>query len=324
MRAASVPPMRVLVTGITGFVGHHLARLLHDQGHEVAGLVLGPDEPVPDGVTVHRGDITDPAAVAAAVAAARPDGVLHLAGASSVGASFANPLGTWRINLDGTLAVLEAVRTAEVPPRTVVISSGEVYGRVPLEDLPVDEHTPMRPLSPYAASKSAADIAALQYREGYGLPVIRVRAFNHVGPGQDARFVLPNVARQLAIAERDGLDHVVLRLGNLTTRRDFTDVRDMVRAYAAILEGGDPDIPYLACTGASVPIQALVDGVVAEARLSVEVQSDPGLIRPGEQPDLYGSPVRLAELGWAPRIPLQQTLADTLDWWRTRVTTEED
>lgn len=316
--------MRVLVTGITGFVGHHLARLLQDEGHEVTGLVLGRDEPVPDGVTVQWGDITDPAAVSAAVAAARPDGVLHLAGASSVGASFANPLGTWRINLDGTLAVLEAVRTAEVPPRTVVISSGEVYGRVPLEDLPVDEHTPMRPLSPYAASKSAADIAALQYREGYGLPVIRVRAFNHVGPGQDARFVLPNVARQLAIAERDGLGHVVLRLGNLTTRRDFTDVRDMVRAYAAILERGDPDIPYLACTGASVPIRALVDGVAAEARLAVEVESDPGLIRPGEQPDLYGSPVRLAELGWAPRIPLQQTLADTLDWWRTRVTTEED
>lgn len=316
--------MRILVTGITGFVGHHLATLLRESGHEVAGLVLGRDEPVPPGVEVHWGDITDPAAVAAAVAAVRPEGVLHLAGASSVGASFANPLGTWRINLDGTMAVLEAVRAAEVPPRTVVITSGEVYGQVPLDALPVDEDTPMRPLSPYAASKAAADLAALQYRIGYGLPVIRVRAFNHVGPGQDARFVLPNVARQIAIAERDGLDRVTLRLGNLTARRDFTDVRDMVRAYLRILEAGDPDVAYLACSGGSVSIRDLVDGVVAAARLEVEVESDPGLLRPGEQPDLYGSPSRLAELGWSPSIPLPQTLADTLDWWRTQVMNEED
>lgn len=316
--------MRILATGITGFVGHHLARVLLEAGHDVSGLVLGRDEPVPDGVAVHWGDITDPSAVAAALDAVRPEGVLHLAGASSVGASFANPVGTWRINLDGTLAVLEAVRGAEVPPRTVVITSGEVYGRVPLDALPVQEDTPMQPLSPYAASKAAADLAALQYRIGYGLPVIRVRAFNHVGPGQDARFVLPSVARQLAVAERDGLAHVTLRLGNLETRRDFTDVRDMVNAYALILERGDPDVPYLACTGASVPIRALVDGVVAAARLDVEVESDPGLVRPGEQPDLYGSPRRLRELGWSPAIPLQQTLSDTLDWWRTQVMNEED
>ncbi len=316
--------MRILATGITGFVGHHLARVLLEAGHDVSGLVLGRDEPVPDGVAVQWGDITDPAAVAAALEAVRPEGVLHLAGASSVGASFANPLGTWRINLDGTLAVLEAVRAAEVPPRTVVITSGEVYGRVPLDALPVEEDTPMQPLSPYAASKAAADLAALQYRIGYGLPVIRVRAFNHVGPGQDARFVLPSVARQLAVAERDGLEQVTLRLGNLETRRDFTDVRDMVRAYALILERGDPDVPYLACTGASVPIRALVDGVVAAARLEVEVESDPGLVRPGEQPDLYGSPRRLLELGWTPAIPLQRTLSDTLDWWRTHVMNEED
>jgi GDP-4-dehydro-6-deoxy-D-mannose reductase len=279
---------------------------------------------VPPGVEVHWGDITDPEAVAAALRAVRPDGVLHLAGASSVGASFANPLGTWRINLDGTLAVLEAVRGSETPPRTVLITSGEVYGRVPLDALPVDEHTPMQPLSPYAASKAAADLAGLQYRIGYGLPVIRVRAFNHVGPGQDARFVLPNVARQLAIAERDGLDRVTLNVGNLSTRRDFTDVRDMVRAYALILERGDPDVPYLACTGESVPIQALVDGVADAARLDVDIVSDPGLLRPGEQPDLYGTPQRLRELGWTPNITLDRTLADTLEWWRGRVTTEED
>ncbi len=316
--------MRILATGITGFVGHHLARLLQEEGHEVAGLVFGRDEPVPPGVEVHWGDVTDAAAVAQAVSTARPEGVLHLAGASSVGASFANPLGTWRINLDGTLAVLEAVRAADVPPRTVVITSGEVYGQVPLDALPVEEDTPTRPLSPYAASKAAADLAALQYRIGYGLPVIRVRAFNPVGPGQDARFVLPNVARQIAIAERDGLAGVTLRLGNLTSRRDFTDVRDMVRAYLRILEDGDPDVPYLACSGASVSIRDLVDGVVAAARLDVEVESDPGLLRPGEQPDLYGSPRRLRDLGWSPEIPLEQTLADTLDWWRTQVMNEED
>jgi GDP-4-dehydro-6-deoxy-D-mannose reductase len=152
-----------------------------------------------------------------------------------------------------------------------------------------------------------------------------VRAFNQIGPGQDARFVLPNVARQIARAERDGLPEVEVRVGNVDTRRDFTDVRDMVRAYWLILERGDPDTLYLACRGASTPVRGIIEGLGATARIPVTFTSDAELRREGEQPDLYGSPERLrADTGWTPEIPIETTLADTLAWWRERVSQEED
>jgi GDP-4-dehydro-6-deoxy-D-mannose reductase len=315
--------MRVLVTGVTGFVGHHLAAHLRSAGHEVLGFVRddggGDGEVLPAGVTAHTGDLLDPDSVARAVRAAAPEGIVHLAGASSVGRSFAEPLLTWDVNLRGTLTVLEAARASASPPRCLVVTSGEVYGRVPPEGLPVDEDTPFTPLSPYGASKAAADLACVQYREAYGLPVVRVRAFNHVGPGQDPRFVIPNVARQLARAEVSGADHVEVHVGNTSTRRDFTDVRDMVRAYALLLERGDPDVPYLACTGHSVAVRDLVDELAGLCRIRATVVSDPALVRSGEQPDLYGSPRRLRRLGWTPGIPLRTTLQDTLDHWRAAV-----
>ncbi len=316
--------MRVLVTGVTGFVGHHLAAHLRSGGHEVHGLVRpeGP-EAIPEGVIVHTGDLLDAGSVAAAVRAADPEGIVHLAGASSVGRSFAEPVATWDVNLRGTLLVLEAARAAPAAPRCLVVTSGEIYGRVPLDRLPVDEDTPFHPLSPYGASKAAADLACAQYRAAYGLPVVRVRAFNHVGPGQDPRFVIPNVARQLALAEHSGAAEVEVHVGNVETRRDFTDVRDMVRAYGLLLERGDPDVPYLACSGRSVAVRELVEELAGLCRIEARVVSDPGLVRSGEQPDLYGSPRRLeAELGWTPEIPLRTTLSDTLDWWRDRAATE--
>ena len=151
-----------------------------------------------------------------------------------------------------------------------------------------------------------------------------MRAFNHVGPGQDARFVVPNVARQIAQAEHEGRERVEVRVGNLDTRRDFTDVRDMVRAYLLILERGDPDAVYLACSGGSRPVRDLVEGLAPLARIPVTFTSDAGLRRPGEQPDLYGSPARLRDdTGWTPEIPIETTLADTLDWWRERVVDED-
>lgn len=312
--------MRVLVTGVTGFVGHHLVASLRAAGHEVHGLVRDGGERPPADLTTHTGDVRDRAAVAAAVDSCGPEGIVHLAGASSVGQSFADPLGTWDVNLGGTLAVLEAVRAQRTPARCLVVTSGEIYGRVPLDALPVDAATALTPLSPYGASKAAADIAAGQYRAGYGLPVIRVRAFNHVGPGQDPRFVIPNVARQLAVAEAAGDGPVEVRVGNVSTRRDFTDVRDMVDAYVRLLERGDPDTPYLACSGRSVAIRELIETLADLCALPVRIVSDPGLVRSGEQPDLYGSPDRLsADVGWTARIPLRTTLSDTLDWWRAAV-----
>jgi GDP-4-dehydro-6-deoxy-D-mannose reductase len=284
----------------------------------------GREGAVADGAVAHAADLRDHEALARLLRELAPGGVVHLAGASSVGASFAEPLETWDVNLGGTLSLLEALRAAAPETPALIVTSGEIHGRVPVEDLPVTPETPLRPLSPYGASKAAADLAAGQYREAYGVRAVRVRAFNHVGPGQDPRFVLPNVARQIARAEAQGADGVEVRVGNVETRRDFTDVRDMVRAYALLLERGDPDAIYMACTGRSLPVRELIEGLAPLARIPVAFRSDGGLRRTGEQPDLYGSPARLAaDTGWRPEIPMETTLADTLDWWRERVAQEE-
>ncbi len=303
--------MRLLITGATGFAGRHLTSYCAGLGHEVHELARGVN-------------VRDRDGLARALAAVAPEAVVHLAGASSVGASFADPLGTWDVNLGGTLALLESLREVAPEARALVVTSGEIHGAVAPEDLPVGPDTPLRPLSPYGASKAAADLAAGQYRASYGLPVMRVRAFNHIGPGQNARFVLPNVARQIAQAEHEGRERVEVRVGNVDTRRDFTDVRDMVRAYALILERGDPDAIYLACSGRSRPVRDLIEGLAPLARIPVTFASDAGLRRAGEQPDLYGSPARLHDdTGWTPEIPIETTLADTLDWWRERAVAED-
>ena len=317
--------MRVLITGVTGFAGGYLTSYCAALGHEVHGLVRpGREAAVPPGVTAHSADLRDPGEVVAVLRGARPERVFHLAGASSVGRSFAEPLATWDVNLVGTLGLLEALRAEDPSIPALVVTSGEIHGRVALADLPVTEDTPFHPLSPYGASKAAADLAAAQYRAAYGLHAVRVRAFNHVGPGQDPRFVLPNVARQIARAEREGRDGVEVRVGNVDTRRDFIDVRDMVRAYWLLLERGDPDVVYMACSGRSMPVRRLLEGLARLARIPVTYASDAGLRRDGEQSDLYGSPARLrADTGWTPEIPIDTTLADTLDWWRERVADED-
>ena len=317
--------MRVLITGVTGFAGRHLAAHLADLGHEVHGIVRpGRAGAAPTGVQAHETPLSDPDALGRVLARVRPGRLVHLAGASSVGRSFGEPAETWDANLGGTLSVLEALRHAAPDTRALLVSSGEVYGRVAEEELPVGPETPMRPLSPYGASKAAADLAAGQYRDGYGLPVIRVRAFNHVGPGQDPRFVLPNVARQIARAERAGHGAVTVRVGNVDTCRDFTDVRDMVRAYWLLAEEGDTAVTYLACSGRSLPVRTLVEGLMPLAHVPVSVSSDPSLRRGGEQPDLYGDPTQLrADTGWRPQIPLETTLRDTLEWWRRQVEQED-
>ena len=316
--------MRVLITGATGFAGRHLSSFCRGLGHEVHALVRpGREHAVGPGVQAHGAALTDVDVVAALLDAIAPDRIAHLAGASSVWRSFAEPAATGEVNLGATLALLEALRLSGSEARALIVTSGEIYGRVPVEDLPVTAATPLNPVSPYGASKAAADLAAAQYRAAYGIAAIRVRAFNHVGPGQDARFVLPSVARQIAVAERTG-SPVEVTVGNIDTKRDFMDVRDMVRAQWLLLEHGDPDAVYLACTGRSLAVRDLIEGLAERARVSVTFRSDAGLRREGEQPDLYGSPERLrADTGWSPEIPIETTLADTLEWWRERVAEED-
>jgi GDP-4-dehydro-6-deoxy-D-mannose reductase len=311
--------MRALITGMTGFVGRHLVESLYSDGADIHGTLLpAANEVVPAGTTGHPVDITDADAMARLLDEVSPDVVFHLAGAASVGQSFADPDGTWHVNVEGTRGVLEAARRAVPNARIVAALSGEEYGRVPLEQLPVTEDTPLNPLSPYAESKVAADHLCAEYQRDHGLAVLRLRAFNQIGPGQDPRFVLPSICKQVADAEMAGEAACRLELGNIDTRRDFLDVRDVVAAYRVLIDRGDPTKTYLAGAGRSLAVRDLIHVVVSLARIPVDVVSDATRIREGEQPDLYAEPRALKDLGWEPRIPVETSIADTLDYWRQR------
>jgi GDP-4-dehydro-6-deoxy-D-mannose reductase len=262
-------------------------------------------------------DITDLASVQAAVAAARPEAVYHLAGWADVGGSWKHPHTVLRVNGEGTLNVLEACREAGVD-RVLAVASADVYGVVSEDELPLDEHAPLRPTSPYAASKLAADALAQQAFLGHGLGVIRVRPFNHLGPGQSEQFVAPALAARIVRAERAG--DTAITVGNLSARRDFTDVRDIVRAYRLLMERGAPGEVYNVCSGRDLSIQYLADHLVSLATRPIELRPDPELMRPADLPVLRGDASKLrAATGWAPEIPIEQTLADLLDELRQRL-----
>jgi GDP-4-dehydro-6-deoxy-D-mannose reductase len=304
--------MRALVTGALGFVGRHLVEHLEASGDDVVPLDRHGPAPV---------DVQDAAGVRDAIVAARPEAVYHLAGWADVGASWGDPAGALRLNAEGTLNVLEACRAAGVA-RIVSVASAEVYGIVRAEDLPLREDAPQRPLNPYAASKVAADALALQAFLGHGLGVLRVRPFNHIGPGQSEQFVAPAIAARIARAERDGQDDIPV--GNLTPRRDLTDVRDVARAYRLLVEHGEPGEVYNVCSGRDLAIQELADRLVSMATRPLRLVPDPDLQRPVDLPVLRGDCSKLrAATGWEPTIPIEQTLADLLDDLRTRVRSDD-
>ena len=298
--------MRALVTGAGGFVGVHLVRHLEASGDEVIQL-----ERTVDGI-----DITDTPEITDAVLSAKPTAVYHLAGAADVGGSWDTPQETFLTNAVGTLNVLEASRDAGAE-RVLAVSSADVYGRVTEDELPLDEAQPLRPVSPYAASKVAADALAQQAWLGHRLPVIRVRAFNHLGPGQTDRFVAPSLAARIARNERDGGDEIPI--GNTAPRRDVTDVRDVVRAYRLLIEHGEPGEVYNVCSGRAVSVKEIADLLLGMASRPMRLVSDPTLQRPVDIPVLVGDNARLAgATGWSPTVPLEQTLADVLADWRSR------
>lgn len=294
------------MTGAAGFVGRHLCAHLLGEGDTVIGVdrADGPDLLAPD-------------AVAALVADINPDVVYHLGGWSDVGASWDHPLDTFRVNAEGTLNLLRAC-VDHGSPRVLAVSSADVYGRVTVEELPIGESTPFRPVTPYAASKVAADQLALQAWLGHGLETIRVRAFNHLGPGQTTRFVAPAIAERVARNERDGTSSIPV--GNLTPRRDLTDVRDVVRAYRLLMIGGQPGEAYNVCTGRDLTIAELAERLVSLASSPMHLEADPELQRPVETPVLRGDPTRVnAATGWEPEIPLEVTLQDILDEHRLAI-----
>jgi GDP-4-dehydro-6-deoxy-D-mannose reductase len=299
--------VRALVTGAGGFVGAHLVRHLDVCGDDVVEL-----EGRVDGI-----DITDAVAITEAIVKAEPEAVYHLAGASDVGGSWSAPQATFVANAVGTLNVLEAARQAGAQ-RVLAVTSADVYGRVTENELPLDEDQPLRPVSPYAASKVAADALAQQAWLGHRLPVIRVRAFNHLGPGQSDKFVAPSLAARIARNEREGGDEVPI--GNLTPRRDITDVRDVVRAYRLLVENGGAGEVYNVCSGRAVAVQSIAEQLLGMAKHPMRLVSDPELQRPVDIPVLVGDNAKVAAAtGWAPTIALETTLADVLADWRARV-----
>lgn len=317
--------MRVLITGVTGFAGRHLAEHCSARGAVVVGLgrSTAPDPELSgqldDFLEVN---LLNSAETAEAVGGCAPDRVFHLAAEASVIRSWEDPARAMHSNLFTAIPVLEAVRREAPEARLLVACSGEEYGRPEL--LPVSEEHPLRPQNPYALSKATVDLAAGFYADAYGMFVVRTRSFNHAGPGQTGDYVVPSLVRQIAQAEIEGRgdSELVVTTGNVDARRDFTDVRDVVRAYWLALEQCPPGA-YNVCSGRPTAVREILDGLSAESSLEVRQRTDPKLLREHEVMEIYGSHEKLtAACGWQPEIPLAQTLRDTLDWWRAKLAAE--
>lgn len=315
--------MRVLITGINGFVGANLAdHLLAQDSYELWGLTRAPGR-LPTRLTGRvrelHADLCDRAAMWQVLEVARPELIFHLAGQPFVPESFRDPAATLQTNQLGALHIFQAMIELEIKARVLIIGTYEEYGKIEPGDLPINEACPLRPANPYGVSKAAQSLLALQYHFSHGLDTVCVRPFTHIGPGQSARFVTAAFARQIARIEQ-GLQPAVVEVGNLSARRDFTDVRDVVRAYRLIAEHGEAGAVYNLGSGQAVMIRELLDHLLAASSVPVEVRPKPELMRPIDMPLVVCDPRRLRErTGWAPAITLQQTLSDILDHWRELV-----
>lgn len=291
--------VRALITGASGFVGRHLVAHLEANGDEVVASTV---------------DITDRDRFAEHVAAEAPTVIYHLAAQADVGGSWQRPIPTLRVNIEGTVNVLDAAVAAGVQ-RVLAVTSADIYGPVAEADLPLTEDQPVRPVSPYGASKASADIMCLTAGLAHGLDVVRARSFNHLGPGQTDKFVASAIASRVVANERSGNDTVMV--GNLEARRDFTDVRDVVRAYRLLMEKGEAGEVYHVCSGVDRPVRELADILIDMAAHPMSLTIDEGLFRPVDLKVLRGDATKLRTItGWEPEIPIETTLRDLLDFWR--------
>jgi GDP-4-dehydro-6-deoxy-D-mannose reductase len=314
--------MRILVTGATGFVGGHLADLLLTAaGAEIHGFARRATWPaelphLAERVRLHAVDMTDRTRLEAVLHDVRPEQIYHLAGYAQTGQSFREPDAAWAGNLRTTQALFDTVAAWGGSPRIVAVTSGMIYGANQRPDVPCDESAPLRPNSPYATSKAAADLLAFQVTLWPGLDAVRVRPFNQIGPRQSPQFAVASFARQLARIER-GEQPPRLEVGDLSGARDFTDVRDMADAYRRIMESGERGEAYNAASGVAVRIGDVLDELRALCRSKVDVVTTAEHLRPSDAAVLTGNSEKLRQLtGWRPKYTLQQTLRDTLDYWR--------
>lgn len=312
----------VLITGITGFAGSHLAEyLLSQNDYTISGIHssnrnLANIDAIKDRLTLFTVDLNDREKTNEIIQQQKPDFIFHLAALASVGKSFENPLDVLTNNIASELNILEAIKQNSLPTKVVIISSAQVYGYVNEQDLPITEAVAFKPDSPYAVSKITQEYLALQYFLAYKIPIIRLRPFNHIGPRMSPAFSIARFAKAVAEIEK-GKSEPVLTVGNLTAKRDFTDVRDMVRAYALSAEKCVAGDPYNIGTGTSYTIQVLLDKLLALSKVTITVKEDPALLRPSDIPELRADASKFIEVtGWKPEIAIEKTLEDTLDYWR--------
>jgi GDP-4-dehydro-6-deoxy-D-mannose reductase len=314
---------KVLITGITGMAGSHLADyvLAHVKDAQVFGTKrwrspMANVEHLNGQITLIDCDLTDSHGVQTMIESVKPDYIFHLAAQSFVPDSWANPQATLLNNVAMQLNLFEAVRRAGIDPKIQVALSSEEYGKVLESELPIRETNPLRPLSPYAVSKVTQDMLAYQYNQSYGLKVVRTRGFNHEGPRRGEVFVTSNFAKQIVEIEL-GLKPPVLMVGNLNAKRDWTDVRDMVRAYWLALEKCTPGEDYVICSGVTRTIQEMVDTLLTMSKVKIETKVDPARLRPSDVEVLWGDASKFSQAtGWKTQFTFQQMMGDLLDYWR--------
>ncbi len=301
-------------------MGSHLADFLIRKKQKIYGICLAR-EPLDNiahikkKINLTECDVTDFDSLSKLIDRIKPDQIYHLAAFSSVGESFARPLHVVEVNVRGTIYMLEILRRIKKRIRLLVVSSSDVYGKVKTKDLPIKETHPLKPASPYGASKACADLLAFQYYQSYGIPVIRTRSFNHTGPRQRPGFVVPDFASQIAKINQ-GVSRAIIKVGNLSAKRDLSDVRDVVRAYYLLLKKGKPGEAYNVCSGKAYKIETLLNALLRFSKKDIKVRKK-GKTRPAEIPVLLGDNAKIKkELGWKPRISIHKTLKDTLDYWK--------
>jgi GDP-4-dehydro-6-deoxy-D-mannose reductase len=317
------PTLKALITGVSGFVGSHLAEhLLAQTGWEIAGTVYGPYENIDDicdRLQLFPAELSQLRVVEFVLQQTRPDVIFHLAAMAVTAHSWRDPAATLHINLSMQANILQAIVNLGLGSRVIVVGSSEEYGAVAERDLPINESAPFRPLNPYAVSKVGQDMLGLQYYLSHGLDVVRVRPFNHIGPRQGLGFVTSDFAAQVARIEA-GLQAPVMQVGNLDAERDFTDVRDVVRAYRLLAQKGEPGQVYNVGSGRAHAVREVLDELLRQATTSIRVEQDPERMRPSDIPRVVCDYGKLNECtGWEPTIPFDQSLGDVLSYWLRRV-----
>lgn len=315
---------KALITGITGFVGSHLAELLLKEKYEVVGTTRPRSKTdnishFTNKIILEDADITDSHSLFSVINKVKPEIIFHLAAQSYVPTSWASPATTMESNILGAIHLFEAVRSAGINPRIQIACSSEEYGLVYEKELPIKETNPLRPQSPYAVSKVAMDYLGYQYFASYKMNIIRTRGFNHTGPRRGDIFAESTFAKQIAEIEKKKKEPVIY-VGNLEAKRDYTDVRDMVKAYLLAALKGKPGEVYNICSGKTIRIGDMLSLLLSFSKVKVSIKQDPARMRPSDVPVLLGDNTKfLKQTGWKPEIPFEQTMEDLLNYWRERV-----